>query len=410
MVSIEIDNIIINWNLSGFPSIGPRPVPENYGLSSQKEDCLNASKNDISFFKWGVIIYSLYVVGCLIYCIYYRDLTKWELIEIGKFFYFIFLPFLALLYLLVLVLALYPLLGILGIALFPIIELISWLKDKFYPPKTTNSLSKKDLYRKAVNEYDSKRKEIERIYNGIENDNYNFELFVKPRIEDFLKKIKLFIDYRNNQLRKEWWYSLDGYEFEIEVANWYIKQGYSATVTQKSGDGGIDIIVTDNKNMKTYIQCKHYTKNKVDAPTLQQLYGVSVADNAKCAIACLLGLTPQAQVFADKVGVEIITIKDLLGFEMLSGNQLSLFDKDGKPSNSLPQSLPNTVEIEDHDKIIIGDIKISTVISGTDFSFGNNIDLLNLEKKSIFFKNVYFSVSSSNQQYLALQQFLKTSW
>ena len=40
-----------------------------------------------------------------------------------------------------------------------------------------------------------------------------------------------------------WWWGLDGWQFEEEVAKIFILNGYKATVTKGSGDGGVDIIV-----------------------------------------------------------------------------------------------------------------------------------------------------------------------
>ena len=60
-----------------------------------------------------------------------------------------------------------------------------------------------------------------------------------------------------NWSSKNWWWSLDGWEFEEEVARVFELNGYKTKVTKKSGDGGIDIIMYKN-NYKYAVQCKHY--------------------------------------------------------------------------------------------------------------------------------------------------------
>lgn len=58
-------------------------------------------------------------------------------------------------------------------------------------------------------------------------------------------------------LDEDWWWSLDGWQFEEEVAKIYRKLGYKADVTKKTGDGGVDIIMYKDKK-KIIVQCKHY--------------------------------------------------------------------------------------------------------------------------------------------------------
>ena len=68
-----------------------------------------------------------------------------------------------------------------------------------------------------------------------------------------------------------WWWSLDGWQFEQEVAKLYILQGYRATVTRGSGDGGVDIII-ESEGYRGIIQCKHY-RNPVPPEPIRALWG-----------------------------------------------------------------------------------------------------------------------------------------
>ena len=70
----------------------------------------------------------------------------------------------------------------------------------------------------------------------------------------------------------DWWWSLNGWEFEEEVAKIFNKNGYKATVTKKTGDGGVDIIMYRDKK-KILVQCKHY-KNTIPVSYLRELNGL----------------------------------------------------------------------------------------------------------------------------------------
>lgn len=407
MLSTIIDDITINWTLLGFPSIGEKPVPGQFGISKEEE---KPAHQRTSCTKYLIALYVIVVFCGYIYCFLYPGLDvlpqKLQEHKMGLFFFIPFLPLFAIFAILSLLIPFSIAVGSIGMMMLGIMDIF---EDKKKRAAQLKQLSKQDLYKKAFENYWDNKKVIERKYRDIEKDSYDFEKYVKPRAIGFILKMKSFIEYSNQQRSETWWYSLDGYQFEQEVAKWYQRQGFFANVTQKSGDGGVDIIVKDSANVITYVQCKHYTKNKVDAPTLQQLYGAAVADNAQCAIACLLGLTPQAQVFADKVGVKIVTLKDLLGYELpTSGGQLSLFDQDGNPTKPLPLPLSTIVVKEDLFSIKVGDLIISTNIGGTAKALENTMRSLPGESQTcLFFRNVFFAVSSSELRISDLNRYMR---
>lgn len=77
---------------------------------------------------------------------------------------------------------------------------------------------------------------------------------------------------------ENWWWSLDGWEFEEEVAKVFRKQGYKAHVTKKTGDNGVDIIMYKDRK-KIIVQCKHY-KNNASPESVRALWGVRDTFNA----------------------------------------------------------------------------------------------------------------------------------
>lgn len=71
---------------------------------------------------------------------------------------------------------------------------------------------------------------------------------------------------------KNWWWSLNGWQFEEEVAKVFQKNGYEASVTKKTGDGGVDIIMYKDKK-KYIVQCKHYT-DPIPVSYMRELNGI----------------------------------------------------------------------------------------------------------------------------------------
>lgn len=131
-------------------------------------------------------------------------------------------------------------------------------------------------------------------------------------LESFANFQNEIIKQENRKREQEYWFSLDPFEFEKEVAEWFKQQGYQSKVTKKSGDGGVDIIISKD-NYTAYVQCKRYTKSKVDRPTLQALYGAVCADKVSQGIVvCLLGITKESVEFANKVGIKVVTINHLV--------------------------------------------------------------------------------------------------
>lgn len=70
---------------------------------------------------------------------------------------------------------------------------------------------------------------------------------------------------------KNWWWTLDGWEFEEEVSRVFKANGCKTRVTKKTGDGGIDIILYKD-NLKYIVQCKHY-KEKLSPEPMRALWG-----------------------------------------------------------------------------------------------------------------------------------------
>lgn len=186
-------------------------------------------------------------------------------------------------------------------------------------PKPPVKMLKIEAYLKAINEHKEKNK----MNRHLIPYNYDITKYASQyAIPDFIRRVIRFGVEKNRRIKEEnlraeqsFWFALSPYGFEFEVAKWFTKQGYHARVTPKSGDGGVDIELEDQTENKYYVQCKRYREQKVDRPTLQQLYGTVCADADKGIkggiVVCLHGVTQAAHTFARKVGIKIYTINDL---------------------------------------------------------------------------------------------------
>lgn len=182
------------------------------------------------------------------------------------------------------------------------------------PPKW----EKVNDYMKECKQFEKKENDYCLEFPGIYKTDYDLSSFGAKCIESFLKEVISFTNIQNGVIYKEnlrqeqrYWFDLDPFEFEKEVAYWFEQQGYNSIVTKKTGDGGVDIIISKGK-YKAYVQCKRYKTSKVDRPTLNALYGVVCADKVDQGIVvCLLGITDEANEFAKKVGIKIVTVDEL---------------------------------------------------------------------------------------------------
>lgn len=156
---------------------------------------------------------------------------------------------------------------------------------------------------------------IENKYPGIDKYGYDVVKYETYSIMSLCVSIKTSIEniYKKDAFRQqmEWWKRLDPYDFEQEVAKWFRLQGYKANVTQKSGDGGVDIVLYKDNKLFAYVQCKHY-KSQVPVGVCRELYGVMQMNKVeKGFIVALNGMTSGATDIARKCGLEIITAKNL---------------------------------------------------------------------------------------------------
>jgi len=67
----------------------------------------------------------------------------------------------------------------------------------------------------------------------------------------------------------DYWRSLSGHQFEYELARLFGQIGFSVEMTPHTGDGGVDLILTDGSGT-TVVQCKAHNK-KIPIGTAREL-------------------------------------------------------------------------------------------------------------------------------------------
>ena len=111
---------------------------------------------------------------------------------------------------------------------------------------------------------------------------------------------------------QQWWWGLDGWRFEQEVAKIFILQGYKTKVTKGSGDGGVDIIITKDDYI-AIIQCKHY-QNPVPPEPIRALWGCKDDFNAdEVILVASSGITQAGADFvSNKPSFRVLNLDDII--------------------------------------------------------------------------------------------------
>jgi len=110
---------------------------------------------------------------------------------------------------------------------------------------------------------------------------------------------------------RSWWWTLDGWQFEIEVAEIFALNGYKAEVTKKTGDGGVDIILY-KEGRKILVQCKHY-KAAIGPEVVRALWGVREDFNSQEVIlVASSGITEASKKFVKNKAFRVYDLEDII--------------------------------------------------------------------------------------------------
>lgn len=141
-------------------------------------------------------------------------------------------------------------------------------------------------------------------------------------------------EYENyiEKCQRDFWITMDGYQFEKAVASLFRTNGYKATVTPAVADGGVDIIL-EKDSERIAVQCKHHAK-PVGPNDVRALQGVVASqDYLKGIFVSLNGFTPTVhqEVRSGNVQIELLELKDIL----------QMAKEDRKPSIKKPSENRN---------------------------------------------------------------------
>ena len=115
-----------------------------------------------------------------------------------------------------------------------------------------------------------------------------------------------------NWVNESWWWTLDGWQFEEEVASVFRCNGYEVEVTKKTGDGGVDLIMY-KEGEKILVQCKHY-KAPVGPVEMRALWGVKDDFQAdKVIMVASSGVTDSSLNFIrNKAEFSVYKLEDII--------------------------------------------------------------------------------------------------
>lgn len=146
---------------------------------------------------------------------------------------------------------------------------------------------------------------------------WSWALDIKPKESDQHKKYKKYeeqlsyFEYWQRKKKKDYWNKMTGYAFELSVANLFRSIGYAANVSNRGGDGGVDIILTKN-DRKIAVQCKRY-KSSVGPHVIRDLWGTMqyLGFDEGCIITTT-GFTLGVKEFAKDKRIYLIDLNDIL--------------------------------------------------------------------------------------------------
>ena len=113
--------------------------------------------------------------------------------------------------------------------------------------------------------------------------------------------------------KKDFWYSLNGRKFEIEISNIFKKLGYKTKICKQGGDEGVDLEIEKDGN-KEIIQCKAH-KSKISPSVARDLLGTMINKKVNHAyLITLYGGTAGTIDFCKKNNITLWDINDIIKY------------------------------------------------------------------------------------------------
>jgi restriction system protein len=170
-----------------------------------------------------------------------------------------------------------------------------------------DNLSEYEAYSKELSNYNLAQMKYERELDRYEREQKKQE-FIRLRDE--------------NRKNMHYWSTLNPYIFEREIANLFLKHGFSARVTKGSGDGGIDIVLFKNQK-NGIVQCKRH-KTKVSPGVIREIYGAMIAGKYEFAyVVCPAGFSEESVKFSRNKKIHLIGLKRIMEMVNLNTSELN---------------------------------------------------------------------------------------
>jgi len=129
---------------------------------------------------------------------------------------------------------------------------------------------------------------------------------------------------------------LNPFEFEEYITYLYNRLGFKTETTQKTRDGGVDV-VADKDGVRYYIQCKKFITRKVGAKDVREFLGAvtSKLSRGKGIFITTYIFTSDAEKFAEENLIEAIDGHRLIKL-IRTGQSISVFAKRAVNYSSQP--------------------------------------------------------------------------
>lgn len=213
-----------------------------------------------------------------------------------------------------------------------------------------------------------------------------FSIELERKYIEYQKALKEYEEYLE-KCTIDFWNSLNGNAFEKEIAKLFRTQGYSATVTSATGDGGVDIILTkDGKRIA--VQCKHHTK-PVGPNDVRALQGVVASQNySKGIFVSLNGYTStvRQEVRSGNVQIELLELRDIL--QMAKGDcQPCIKQPDETQNSSTPAITEREIIMKLYEKVSDEDLPqlVGKSVRHKQFGEGMISDIIDRKYIEIYF-------------------------
>jgi Holliday junction resolvase len=133
------------------------------------------------------------------------------------------------------------------------------------------------------------------------------------RVQRYRKAVEIFRAWWV-RTQREFWLSLSGKQFEVELAGVFRNAGFRAELTVASGDQGVDIWLYTERG-KEIIQCKAHS-GQVGPAVARELYGTLKHFGASAAIlASTSGFTKGVKLFARNKPIRLMDLSDIIALQ-----------------------------------------------------------------------------------------------